>query len=181
MKRNRLKITMESRIHGDVYVRFGGERLETYRPKGRQGALRLACGHVAHKDSKNGFRTALLTSALKDGISSQGGKAAALTDSQLGDLGEALVNATYSQKQERAADDYGYEFLKKAGKNPWAMALSFQKLKKLQEEAGAKKSSKLNQLFSTHPDLDARIQRMEERATSEGIEKPANTMGETGK
>jgi metalloprotease len=89
--------------------------------------------------------------------------------------------ATYSQKQERAADDYGYEFLKKAGKNPWAMALSFQKLKKLQEEAGAKKSSKLNQLFSTHPDLDARIQRMEERATSEGIEKPANTMGETGK
>lgn len=44
MERNRLKITMESRIHGDVYVRFGGERLETYRPKGRQGALRLACG-----------------------------------------------------------------------------------------------------------------------------------------
>ena len=145
------------------------------------GVIGHEVGHVAHKDSKNGFRTALLTSALKDGISSQGGKAAALTDSQLGDLGEALVNATYSQKQERAADDYGYEFLKKAGKNPWAMALSFQKLKKLQEEAGAKKSSKLNQLFSTHPDLDARIQRMEERATSEGIEKPANTMGETGK
>ena len=188
------------------------------------GVIGHEVGHVAHKDSKNGFRTALLTSALKDGISSQGGKAAALTDSQLGDLGEALVKATYSQKQERAADDYGYEcissqggkaaaltdsqlgdlgealvkatysqkqeraaddygyeFLKKAGKNPWAMALSFQKLKKLQEEAGAKKSSKLNQLFSTHPDLDARIQRMEERATSEGIEKPANTMGETGK
>ena len=35
---------MESRIHGDVYVQFGGERLETYRPKGRQGRLRLACG-----------------------------------------------------------------------------------------------------------------------------------------
>lgn len=41
------------------------------------------------------------------------------------------------------------------------MALSFQKLKQLQEEAGAQKSSKLNQLFSTHPDLDARIKRME--------------------
>ena len=49
------------------------------------------------------------------------------------------------------------------------------KCKKLQEEAGAQKSSKLNQLFSTHPDLDARIQRMEECATSEGIEKPAVT------
>ena len=44
MEGNRLKITMESRIHGDVYVRFGGERLETYRPKGRLGALHLACG-----------------------------------------------------------------------------------------------------------------------------------------
>ncbi len=132
--------------------------------------------HVAHRDSKEGFRTALLTSALKDGISSKGGKTAVLTDSQLGDLGEALVNASYSQKQECAADDYGYEFLKKAGKNPWAMALSFQKLKKMQEEAGgAKKSSALNQLFSTHPDLDKRIERMEKRATKEGIKKPANT------
>ncbi len=139
------------------------------------GVIGHEVGHVAHKDSKKGFRTALLTSALKDGISSQGGKAAALTDSQLGDLSEALVNATYSQKQERDADDYGYEFLKKSGKNPWAMALSFRKLKQLQEEAGAKKSSKLNQLFSTHPDLDARIQRMEERATTEGVEKPAVT------
>lgn len=137
------------------------------------GVIGHEVGHVAHKDSKSGFRTALLTSALKDGISSQGGTAAKLTDSQLGDLGEALVNSTYSQKQERSADDYGYEFLKSHGKNPWAMALSFKKLKKLQEEAGAKKDNKLNQLFSTHPDLDARIKRMEERATGEGIEKPA--------
>lgn len=136
------------------------------------GVIGHEVGHVAHKDSKKGFRTALLTSALKDGIASTNGKAAALTDSQLGSLGEALVNANYSQKQERDADDYGYEFLKNGGKNPWAMALSFKKLKQLQEEAGAKKNSKLNQLFSTHPDLDTRIARMEERATKEGIEKP---------
>ena len=142
------------------------------------GVIGHEIGHIAHRDSKKGFRTALLTSALKDGISSKGGKAAALTESQLGDLGEALVNARYSQKQERDADDYGYEFLKKCGKNPWAMALSFQKLKSLQEEAGAQGSSKLNQLFSTHPDLDTRIQRMEERATADGIEKPENKMPE---
>ncbi len=139
------------------------------------GVIGHEVGHIAHRDSKKGFRTALLTSALKDGIASNGGTAAKLTDSQLGDLGEALVNATYSQKQERDADDYGYEFLKKAGKNPWAMALSFRKLKQMQEEAGAQKTSKINQLFSTHPDLDARIKRMEERATAEGIEQPAET------
>lgn len=139
------------------------------------GVIGHEVGHVAHRDSKKGFRTALLTSALKDGVSSQGGKAAALTDSQLGDLSEALVNARYSQKQERDADDYGYEFLKKAGKNPWAMALAFKRLKELQ---GEQKSDKLNQLFSTHPDLDARIERMEKRATEEGIEQPANTQTE---
>ena len=136
------------------------------------GVIGHEIGHVAHKDSKKGFRQALLTSALRDGISSSNNTVAALTDSQLGDLGEALAGATYSQKQEREADDYGYEFLKKNGKNPWSMALSFKKLKSMQEEAGAKKNSKINQLFSTHPDLDARIQRMEKRATDEGIEKP---------
>lgn len=136
------------------------------------GVIGHEVGHVAHKDSKKAFRTALLTSALKDGLSANGGTVAALTESQLGDLGEALVQANYSQKQEMGADDYGYEFLKAAGKNPWAMALSFRKLKQMQEEAGATKNSRLNQLFSTHPDLDKRIGRMEQRATKEGIAKP---------
>lgn len=136
------------------------------------GVIGHEVGHVAHKDSKKAFRTALLTSALKDGIASSGGTAAKLTESQLGDLGEALVNANYSQQQERNADDYGYEFLKNAGKNPWAMALSFRRLKQMEEEAGVAKSSKLNQLFATHPDLEVRIKRMEERATAEGIALP---------
>ena len=38
----RLTILMESRIHGDVYVRFGGEYSETCRLKERQGAGYLA-------------------------------------------------------------------------------------------------------------------------------------------
>ena len=133
------------------------------------GVIGHEIGHVAHKDSKKAFRTALLTSALKDGISANGGTIAALTDSQIGDLGEALANAKYSQKQENQADGYGYEFLKKSGKNPWAMALSFKRLKEIQGEG---KQSKINQLFSSHPDLDKRIQRMEKRATDEGITPP---------
>ena len=133
-------------------------------------SLPLCVRHVAHKEAKKAFRTALLTSALKDGVASANGKAAALTESQLGDLGEALVSAKYSQKQERDADDYGYEFLKSHGKNPRAMAMSFRKLKQLQDEAGAKKTSKINQLFSSHPELESRIERMEKRANEEGIE-----------
>lgn len=129
------------------------------------GVIGHEVGHVAHHDSKKAFKQALLTSALRDGISSTGGVAAALTDSQLGDLGEALAGAKYSQKQETAADDYGYEFLKSHGKNPYAMALSFTRLKELQ---GDQKTSKMNQLFSSHPDLDKRIERMKKRAAAEG-------------
>ena len=129
------------------------------------GVIGHEVGHVAHKDSKKAFKQALLTSALLDGVASTNGKAAALTDSQLGKLGEAMMGATYSRKQETAADDYGYEFLKSHGKNPRAMAKSFKKLKELQGDA---KSSKINQLFSSHPELDSRIKRMEERADKEG-------------
>lgn len=138
------------------------------------GVIGHEVGHVAHKHSKKAFRTALLTSALKEGVASANGTMAKLTDSQLGSLGEALVNSTYSQKQENEADEYGYAFLKQAGKNPWAMALSFRKLKQLEEQAGVKKNGKLNQLFSTHPDLDARIQRMEAKVRAEGIPAPSS-------
>lgn len=140
------------------------------------GVIGHEIGHVAHKDSKKAFRTALLTSAAKDAVSANGGVAGKLTDSQLGDLSENLVNAQYSKKQEREADDYGYEFLKSHGKNPWAMSMSFERLKELQDEQQASKGSKImNQLFSSHPDLEERIQRMQKRATADGFSKPEPT------
>lgn len=135
------------------------------------GVIGHEIGHIAHKDSKKSFRRALLSSALKDGISSSSSKAARLTDSQIAQLGSALMSASYSKSQERDADDYGYEFLKASGKNPWAMALSFYRLKEIQNGAAAK-SNVINQLFSSHPDLDARIKRMEERAKADGFVKP---------
>ena len=46
----------------------------------------------------------------------------------VGDVcGEAL-SAKNSRYHETQADDYGYDFLKKCGKNPWAMGLAFKKL-----------------------------------------------------
>ena len=142
------------------------------------GVIGHEIGHVAHKDSKKGFRRALLTSALKDGIASTNGTAAALSESQLGSLGEALVNATYSQKQESKADAYGFDFLKKNGKNPWAMALAFEKLKKMEEDAGVQKDSKWKRMFSSHPDLDKRIKTMSKRADKDGFARPENKMPE---
>lgn len=135
------------------------------------GVIGHEIGHVKNTDIKNAFKTALLTSALKDGVSSQGGVAATLTDSQFGDLAEALSNATYSQKQENAADDYGYKFLKECGKNPWAMALSFEKLNSLESGAAA---GTMDKLLSTHPETAKRAKRMAEKATKDGFERPEN-------
>lgn len=138
------------------------------------GVIGHELGHVALKHSKKAYRTALLTSALKDGIAATGGKAAALTDSQLGDLGEAFMNSQFSQKEESQADDYGYDFLKKNGKNPWAIALSFEKLKKLEDEAGSGNAGKLDKMFSSHPDTAKRIKKMSDRAKADGIARPEN-------
>ncbi len=55
------------------------------------------------------------------------------------------------------------------------MAMSFKRLKAMQGES---KTSKMNQLFSSHPDLDKRIQRMEKRAKSEGYSEPEATAAE---
>ena len=135
------------------------------------GVIGHEIGHVKNNDVKNAFKTALLTSALKDGVSSQGGKAAALTDSQFGDLAEALTNSTYSQKQESAADDYGYLFLKGCGKNPWSMALSFEKLNSLE---GGNTAGTMDKLLSSHPDTVKRAKKMADKATKDGYERPEN-------
>ena len=130
------------------------------------GVIGHEIGHIANRDSKNAFKNSLMTSALKDGIASTNSTIAALTDSEIGTLGEAFLNAKYSQRQEYAADEYGYEFLKKCGKNPYAMVLSFKKLQQLQGSSSS--SSAINQLFSTHPELNNRIKRMEQRAKKDG-------------
>lgn len=121
-------------------------------------------GHVVNKDAKDAFVNALRTSALKDAAGAVGGNTVAtLSDSQLGDLAEALSNAQYSQKQEHGADDYGYEFLKKCGKDASNMAGSLGVLLALQQEAGSAENSKFEKLFSSHPDLDKRIERLNKK------------------
>ena len=127
-------------------------------------------GHVMKRHSKNAFRTELLTGAVKDAVASTGGTAAALTESQLGTLGQSLLNAKYSQKQEKEADDCGYDFLKANGRNPWGMVMAFEKF--LDMESGAK-TSYVQKMFSSHPETKDRIKRMTERCNKDRIERPA--------
>jgi len=126
------------------------------------GIIGHEIGHIANKDTKEAFRKALLTSAVLDAVGSTGKTAAALTESQLGRLTEAFASAQFSQKQEYAADDYGYNYLKKNGKNPKAMASALRNLQKLFDDPRTDKS-KIKQLFSTHPDSKKRAERLEKK------------------
>ncbi len=141
------------------------------------GVLGHEIGHVALKHSKKQFKQALLSSAIRDAVVSTGGTVAVLTASQLGDIGETLMSASYSRKHEYQADDFGYEFLKALGKNPWAMAQAFEELVKLSGSNTASGTSAaagttVSQIFSSHPDTQARIDRMSERATKDGFKRP---------
>lgn len=125
------------------------------------GIIGHEIGHVVNKDSKDAFVAALRMSALKETAGAVGGNTVAtLTDSQLGELAESLGNAQFSQKQESQADDYGYQFLKDCGKDPANMASALQVLLDLQNGA---ESSKVDKLFSSHPDLKKRIETLNKK------------------
>lgn len=144
------------------------------------GVIGHEIGHVAHHDTKKAFKQALLNSALRDGLASTGRVVERLTDSQLGDLAESLMSAKYSRKQEAQADDYGYDFLKKNGRNPWAMAMAFERMGQI-ENASPQASSWVNNLFSDHPELEKRIASMTKKATADGYTMPAQgTPGNDG-
>ena len=133
------------------------------------GVIGHEIGHVAHKDTKNAMKQALLNSALFDGIGSTGNLAASLTDSQLGVIGQSLLSSKYSRKQETNADDYGYDFLKSSGKNPWSMAMAFNKLQEL--EAGGASNSLVN-MFSSHPQTKDRISNIIKKCKKDKIAPP---------
>lgn len=134
------------------------------------GVIGHEIGHVKNTDSRDAFKSALMTSALKDGVSSQGGTAAALSDSQLGELGEQVANMSFSRKQESTADQYGYKFLKDNEVNPWYMSMAFERL--LELSGGASEGGVAKELFSSHPDTQKRVEEMAKMATKDGFEKP---------
>lgn len=135
------------------------------------GIIGHEIGHVMKHHSKNAFKQQLLTGAAKDAIASAGGVAAKLSESQLGDLSASLIGARYSQKQEKEADNCGYDFLKQHGKNPWGMVMAFEKFLKMEGESGAN-SSYVQKMFSSHPDTKARIEAMTKRCNEDGIARP---------
>ena len=132
------------------------------------GVIGHEIGHVALRHAKSAWKDALLRSAASDMIGSQSETWAIVSDSYLGDIASMALSAKHSRYHETQADDYGYSFLKKCGKNPWAMGLAFKKLKAISKQKDKSKYSKLLDAFSSHPDFDERIERMKSKAIDDG-------------
>lgn len=147
---------------GDGSVRVCGGLMEVMDDNEILAVIGHEIGHVVNTDSKDAMKNAYMTSAAKNAVGSVGGVAAKLTDSQLGDLASALAGAQYSQKQENAADDFGFQFSVDNGQDAYSMHDALNKL--LDMDANAAKSSKFRQMFSSHPETQKRVERMKEKA-----------------
>ncbi len=125
-------------------------------------------GHVANSDSRDAIRSAYQKEALIDAAASQSDKVAAVTDSQLGKIANALIDSKHSRKQETDADTYSYDFMKRHGYNVNAVESAFNILAKMSE---GQDSSVITRMMSSHPDPKQRAENAKKRAQEEGLYK----------
>ncbi len=72
-------------------------------------------GHIEEKHVKEKIRMAYAGSAVRKAVASQQNQVGAIARSGIGALAETLLNAQFSQREEREADDYGVAYLKNRG------------------------------------------------------------------
>ncbi|MFD1554316.1 M48 family metalloprotease [Paraburkholderia silviterrae] len=126
-----------------------------------RGVIGHEMGHVALGHSKKAMQTAYTVSAARTAVGATGNSVAtALSTSELGDLTEKFINAQFSQSQERAADDYSFDLLKKKGMNERGLVTAFQKLAAL--DGGQ------NSMMSSHPSSPSRAEHIQNRIKKEG-------------
>lgn len=121
-----------------------------------EGVLGHEIGHVALGHSKKAMQTAYAATAARGAAASSGNATAeALSNSKLGALSEALVNAQFSQSQESDADDFSFDLLTERNIPRDGLVTAFEKLATL---SGGKSS-----MFSSHPGSKERAEHMRSR------------------
>ena len=122
-------------------------------------------GHVIHQDTKNAMKKTYLGYAARQALGATGTLIGNLSTSVLGDIAQSYLSAQYSQKQEFAADEAGFEFAIMQGYSPYSMYNSLVKLMKLSNSNG-KIPSAAQTAFSSHPATEERAARMKAAAES---------------
>lgn len=108
-------------------------------------------GHVMKRHIRKRIQLAYAASAVRKGIASQDNAAGEIARSVLGGLAESVINAQFSQLEEKDADDYGLLFLKKKDFDPQYAVSALKKLAGLNEG---------HSFLSSHPHPDKRAERL---------------------
>ncbi|QDP85586.1 M48 family metallopeptidase [Chryseobacterium sp. SNU WT5] len=123
-------------------------------------------GHVKNEDSKDAVKSAYLRAAAMDAASASSSTVQTLSQSQLGEFANSILDAKHSKKQESQADDYSYDFMKKHNYNVVGAYTAFKKLALL---GGSSKSTSYQKMMSSHPDSEKRAQTIKKRAEKDGV------------
>lgn len=114
-------------------------------------------GHVVEKHIKKKIRLAYAGSAVRKAVASQQNAAGEIARSAIGALTENLLNAQFSQQEERAADDYGVMLLKHEGHGVQPAISALMKLAALGND---------HSFLSSHPAPELRAKRLHENSLS---------------
>jgi putative metalloprotease len=150
--------SINANASADGSVRLYSAMMDKMTDQELLGIIGHEIGHVKYGHSLASLRTAYMASAGRKAAASASGVAGALADSDLGAIGEKLLNSQFSQSQETESDDYGLAFMKKYGYDAHAMETAFRKLAAL----GGSQTG-LDQMMSSHPDSAKRADRMRDK------------------
>ncbi|MCF8079939.1 MAG: M48 family metallopeptidase [Desulfobacterales bacterium] len=112
-------------------------------------------GHIEEKHVKEKIRLAYAGSAVRKAIASQQNQVGAIARSGIGTLAETLLNAQFSQREERQADDYGVAYLKNRGYGIRPAVSALTKLATLGND---------HSFLASHPAPKARAERLRANA-----------------
>ncbi len=132
-------------------------------------------GHVKNQDTKDAMKSAYLKAAALDAGSAASGTVATLSNSQLGEMANAILDASFSKKQESEADDYSYNFMKTNGYNVVGAYTAFKKLELLSSQDNEKQSA-FQKMFNSHPASEKRANNMKKKAEKDGLWKDPGTV-----
>ena len=119
-------------------------------------------GHVIRQHIRKKLMLAYAASAVRKGLAAQQeGTAGDIARSIVGDFAEALLNAQFSQQEEREADDYGLAFIQSRGQNGEAAVMALRKLAAL----GAS-----HHFLSSHPAPEKRASRLRDRLDGKAVD-----------
>lgn len=119
-------------------------------------------GHVVHQDTRTAMKKAYMTAAARDVVNAAGA-VGQIAQTSLGDLAESYVGSQFSQKQEYAADDYGFKFAIDNGFSSYSM---YNALNKLVQMSNGSSYSLVQKMFSSHPDSASRAEKMKAKAAA---------------